>query len=130
MSPVSVARLTARQEHTLSRILRFPPLSARPLSNSANYFPRFPGRRPPHTSPVGGGCVKSSISFGSFCGGKVHFFYKKHPPFHFLTKNTPHFISCLRACTADSAVDYRAAPSVDYHLLPFFFLAPRASLPG
>jgi len=91
MSPVSVARLTARQEHTLSRILRFPPLSARPLSNSANYFPRFPGRRPPHTSPVGGGCVKSSISFGSFCGGKVHFFYKKHPPFHFLTKNTPPF---------------------------------------
>ena len=32
---------------------------------------------------------KSSISVVSFCGGKVHFFYKKTPPFHFLTPPPP-----------------------------------------
>ena len=36
------------------------------------------GREP---RPAGRGCVRS---FASFCGGKVHCFYKKHPPFHFL----------------------------------------------
>ena len=83
----------------------------------------------PHQSRRQGGALSpASVSFHFV--GKGPLFYKKHPPFHFLTKNTPHFISRLRACTADSAVDHRAGPSVDYHLLPFFFLAPRASLPG
>jgi len=132
MSPVSVARLTARQEHTLSPYSPVSPTFGQTAFKFRELFSAFSrSAATPHQSRRQVGALSpASVSF-HFVGKGPLFLLKNIPHFISLQKTPPtHFISCLRASTADSAVDHRAAPSVDYHLLPFFFLAPRASLPG